>query len=56
MNTSKELLELIASDIKEINLEHYTAIYEIGDLANRLIGVINVVGNELFPKSNSEVI
>lgn len=53
--TSKELLEIIASDIKEIDLEHYTAIYAIGDLANRLIGVIDVVGNEIFPKSDSEV-
>jgi hypothetical protein len=48
MATSKELLEIIAHDIKEIDLNHYTAIYRIGDLANRLINVINVVGNELF--------
>jgi hypothetical protein len=46
--TAKELLEIIAHDINEIDLNHYTAIYHIGDLANRLIGVINVVGNEIF--------
>jgi hypothetical protein len=46
--TSKELLEIIAHDINEIDLEHYTAIYAIGDLANRLIRVIEVVGNEIF--------
>lgn len=46
--TSKEMLEIIAHDINEIDLNHYTAIYRIGDLANRLIGVINVVGNEIF--------
>jgi len=51
--TSKELLEIIASDINEIDLEHYTAIYAIGDLANRLISVINVVGSELFPREES---
>ncbi len=48
MATSKELLEVIAHDINEIDLNHYTAIYRIGDLANRLISVINVVGNEIF--------
>lgn len=45
---SKELLEIIAHDINEIDLEHYSAIYRIGDLANRLINVIQVVGNEIF--------
>jgi len=53
--TSKELLEIIASDINEIDLEHYTAIYAIGDLANRLISVINVVGSELFPREESAI-
>jgi hypothetical protein len=48
---SKELLEIIAHDINEIDLTHYTAIYRIGDLANRLINVINVVGNEIFNES-----
>ena len=46
--TAKELLEIIANDIEQIDLTHYTAIYRIGDLANRLIGVINVVGDEIF--------
>ena len=48
MATSKELLEVIAHDINEIDLNHYTAIYRIGDLANRLISVIDVVGKEIF--------
>ena len=49
--TSKELLEIIASDIAEIDLTHYTAIYRIGNLANRLISVIDVVGIEIFNDS-----
>ena len=52
--TAKDLLEVIASDINEIDLSHYTAIYRIGDLANRLIGVINVVGNEIFNDTKEE--
>lgn len=46
--TSKELLEIISHDINEIDLTDYTAIYRIGDLANRLISVIDVVGKEIF--------
>ena len=46
--TSKELLEIIAHDIGQIDLDDYSAIYRIGDLANRLISVIDVVGNEIF--------
>ena len=51
--TAKELLEIIAHDINEIDLTHYTAIYQIGNLANRLIKVIDVVGNELFNEENN---
>jgi len=51
--TSKELLEIIAHDINEIDLKHYSAIYRIGDLANRLINVIEVVGNEIFNEEDN---
>lgn len=52
--SAKERLEIIASDILNIDLEHYSAIYEIGSLANRLISVIEIVGNEIFPESAKE--
>ena len=51
--TAKELLDIIAHDINEIDLTHYTAIYQIANLANRLIAVIDVVGNELFNERNN---
>jgi hypothetical protein len=54
MQTSKERLEIIAHNIKEIDLSNYTAIYAIGNLANELISVIEIVGKELFPDSAKE--
>jgi len=52
--TSRELLEIIASDIAEVDLTHYTAIYRIGDLANRLINVIEIVGKEIFNEEENK--
>ena len=53
--TSKELLDIIVNDIGELDLTNYLAIYRIGDLANRLIGAIDVVGKEIFAPASEEL-
>lgn len=51
--TSKELIDAIANDLLSMELNDYHAIYTIGNLANRLIAVIDTVGNEIFNKENN---
>lgn len=53
--TSRELLDIIVNDIKEVDLTSYLAIYRIGDLANRLISVIDIVGKEIFTPTSEEL-
>lgn len=51
--TSRELIDDIVSDIQSLDLTHYTAIYRLGNYANRLIAAIEVVGNEIFNEENN---
>lgn len=46
--TAKELLEIAANDIKEIDLSNYLAMYRINDIANQLIKASALLGEELF--------
>ena len=46
--TAKELLEIAANDIKEIDLSNYLAMYRINDIANQLINASALLGKELF--------
>ncbi len=46
--TAKELLEIAANDIKEIDLSNYLAMYRINDIANQLIRASALLGEELF--------
>lgn len=48
--TAKELLAAIASDIESLDLADYSAIFQLGNIANRVIGCIDVVGNEIYGK------
>lgn len=50
--TAKELLEIAANDIKEIDLSNYLAMYRINDIANQLIRASALLGEELFTKSD----
>lgn len=45
---AKELLEIAANDIKEIDLSNYLAMYRINDIANQLIRASALLGEELF--------
>lgn len=55
MTSSKELLEIIASDINQIDLTHYTAINALSDIANSVIRVIDVLGKELFTTEEENI-
>jgi hypothetical protein len=46
--TAKELLDIAANDIKEIDLSNYLAMYRINDVANQLINASALLGKELF--------
>lgn len=46
--TAKELLEIAANDIQEIDLSNYLAMYRINDIANQLIKASALLGEELF--------
>lgn len=48
MTTAKEMLEIAAHNIKEIDLNHYSAMYQINDIANSLINASALLGKELF--------
>jgi hypothetical protein len=51
--TARELLDVIVNDIQQIDLEHYQAIYALGDIANRVARVIDVAGKEIFNESEA---
>jgi hypothetical protein len=46
--TARELLDIAANDIKEIDLSNYLAMYRINDIANQLIKASALLGEELF--------
>ena len=46
--TARELLDIAANDIKEIDLSNYLGMYQINNIANQLIRASALLGEELF--------
>lgn len=51
--TARELLDVIVSDINSLDLSDYHVIFQLGNIANSLIRVIDVAGNEIFTKEDN---
>ena len=55
MTTAKEMLEIAANDILEIDLSNYLAMYRINAIANQLLQASALLGEELFADKEGEL-
>jgi hypothetical protein len=53
--TAKEMLEIAAHDIGQIDLSNYLAMYRINDIANQLIRASALLGEELFGNESEAI-
>lgn len=54
MTTAKELLDIAANDIKELDLTNYNAMYRINAIANQLLNASALLGKELFNETRCD--